>query len=239
MDGLQDVVVRRVSTAQQVADGLTEMILNGKMAPGEPLKESAIAASLRISRNTVREAVRILEQGGLVRRPEMHRGATVIEPSDEELADPHRARMLLEVAGAAATTTPEAIAAVRAAYDAMVAAAERHEPELLVQRDLDFHAAIVAQLGSRLIDGFYGQLKRELHYFLMVLSLEDLEYQQPGKILHEHGQIMHALEAGQIAAAQQLTTVLIQENEERVRSIFHERGVAASSHRGTAARLAP
>ncbi len=226
MDGLNAVVVRRVSTAQQVADGLTELILNGKMAPGEPLKESAIAATLGISRNTVREAVRILEQGGLVRRQEMHRGATVIEPSDEELADLHRARMLLEVAGVAATTTPEAVRAVRAAYDAMVRAAELHELELLVQRDLDFHAAIVAQLGSRLIDTFYGQLARELRYFLMVLSVEDREYQQPARILHEHGQIMHALEAGQIAEAQQLTTVLIQENEERVRSIFHERSQA-------------
>src|SRR5262249_52023675 len=148
MEGLSAVVVRRVSAAQQVADGLTEMILNGKMAPGEPLKESVIAATLGISRNTVREAVRILEQGGLVRRQEMHRGATVVEPSDEELTDLHRARMLLEVAGTAATTTPEAVAAVRAAYDAMVSAAELHQLELLVQRDLDFHAAIVAQLGS-------------------------------------------------------------------------------------------
>jgi DNA-binding GntR family transcriptional regulator len=226
MDGLSAVVVRRVSTAQQVADGLTEMILNGKMAPGEPLKESAIAATLGISRNTVREAVRILEQGGLVRRQEMHRGATVIEPSDEELADLHRARMLLEVAGTAATTTPEAVAAVRAAYDAMARAAELHELELLVQRDLDFHAAIVAQLGSRLIDAFYGQLARELRYFLMVLSAEDREYQQPAKILHEHGQIMQALEAGQIAEAQQLTAVLIQENEQRVRSIFQQRSQA-------------
>jgi DNA-binding GntR family transcriptional regulator len=226
MDGLSAVVVRRVSTAQQVADGLTEMILNGKMAPGEPLKESAIAATLGISRNTVREAVRILEQGGLVRRQEMHRGATVIEPSDEELADLHRARMLLEVAGTAATTTPEAVAAVRAAYDAMARAAELHELELLVQRDLDFHAAIVAQLGSRLIDTFYGQLARELRYFLMVLSAEDREYQQPAKILHEHGQIMQALEAGQIAEAQQLTAVLIQENEQRVRSIFQQRSQA-------------
>jgi DNA-binding GntR family transcriptional regulator len=226
MDGLSAVVVRRVSTAQQVADGLTEMILNGKMSPGEPLKESAIAATLGISRNTVREAVRILEQGGLVRRQEMHRGATVIEPSDEELADLHRARMLLEVAGTAATTTPEAVAAVRAAYDAMARAAELHELELLVQRDLDFHAAIVAQLGSRLIDAFYGQLARELRYFLMVLSAEDREYQQPAKILHEHGQIMQALEAGQIAEAQQLTAVLIQENEQRVRSIFQQRSQA-------------
>ena len=226
MEGLSAVVVRRVSTAQQVADGLTEMILDGKMAPGEPLKESAIAATLGISRNTVREAVRILEQGGLVRRQEMHRGATVVEPSDEELADLHRARMLLEVAGAAATTTPEAVAAVRAAYDAMVDAAELHQLELLVQRDLDFHAAIVAQLRSRLIDAFYGQLARELRYFLMVLSAEDHEYQQPARLLHEHGQIMHALEAGQIAEAQQLTAVLIQENEQRVRSIFQQRDQA-------------
>jgi len=176
MQGLDELVLHRVSTAQQVADGLSEMILNGNLAPGAPLRESAIAASLGISRNTVREAVRILEQGGLVRRPEMHRGASVVEPSDEELADLYKARLKLEVMAAGEDNTPESVAEVRAAFDAMVEAAELRQLKLIVERDLALHAAIVRRLGSRRIDAFYEQLALQLRFFLMVLSVEDLEY---------------------------------------------------------------
>ena len=53
------------------------MIVSGKMAPGESLNESALAASIGVSRSTIREAVRILERGGLVRRKIYHSAAVV------------------------------------------------------------------------------------------------------------------------------------------------------------------
>jgi DNA-binding GntR family transcriptional regulator len=40
------------STAQQVADGLSKLILEGEMLPGERLSEAGIARSLGLSRNT-------------------------------------------------------------------------------------------------------------------------------------------------------------------------------------------
>jgi DNA-binding GntR family transcriptional regulator len=223
VDGIEGLVVRRISTAQQVADGLSEMILSGKMPPGTHLKESAIATTLGISRNTVREAVRILEQGSLVVRPEMHRGASVVEPSDEELADIYRARLGLEVAAAGAINSPSSITEVREAFDALVEASELRQLESIVERDLAFHASIVKQLGSRRIDLFYDQLARQLRFFLMVLSLEDREYEEPGQVIDEHYAIMEALQTGDNARAQRLITDLIEANEKRVRSIFRDR----------------
>jgi len=223
MQGLDELVLHRVSTAQQVADGLSEMILNGNLGPGAPLRESAIAASLGISRNTVREAVRILEQGGLVRRPEMHRGASVVDPSDEELADLYRARLKLEVMAAGEDNTRESLAGVRAAFDSMVEAAELRQPKLIVERDLALHAAIVRRLGSRRIDAFYEQLALQLRFFLMVLSLKDLEYEAPEQIILEHEQIVTAIERGDKAGSQTLIAELINANELRVRAIFRER----------------
>lgn len=223
MPGLEELVLHRVSTAQQVADGLSEMILNGDLAPGALLRESAIAASLGISRNTVREAVRILEQGGLVRRPEMHRGASVVEPSDEELADLYKARLKLEVLAAGEDNTPESVAGVRAAFDAMVEAAELRQLKLIVERDIALHAAIVRRLGSRRIDAFYGQLALQLRFFLMVLSAEDLEYEAPEQIILEHEQIVTAIERGDKVGSQTLIAELINANELRVRAIFRER----------------
>lgn len=79
-----DIKLRRTTTAQQVADGLSELIMSGRFEPGTRLRESAIAAELGVSRNTVREAVRVLQLGGLVRH-EVNRGAVVITPTSENV----------------------------------------------------------------------------------------------------------------------------------------------------------
>jgi len=73
MPALDGIVLRPSTTAQQVADRLSERILDGAFGPGDRLRESALATKLRVARNTAREAVRILELGGLVRY-EVNRG---------------------------------------------------------------------------------------------------------------------------------------------------------------------
>ena len=75
------------SSAQQIADGLMDMILEGELKPGERIRESVIAEQLGISRNTVREAVRLLQGTGLVRYV-FNRGLAVWNPSAARRADP-------------------------------------------------------------------------------------------------------------------------------------------------------
>jgi DNA-binding FadR family transcriptional regulator len=64
------------STSEQVADVLRENILNGELKPGAPLREQHIAKMLGISRNMVREAMRLLAREGLVTY-HLHRGVVV------------------------------------------------------------------------------------------------------------------------------------------------------------------
>ena len=80
-----------------MAKGLRDKILRGDLGPGQPLRENAIALALKISRNTVREAVRLLEQSGLVKY-EFNRGTVVIDPSVDDLMELYCARLALEVA---------------------------------------------------------------------------------------------------------------------------------------------
>ena len=158
MSALDGIVLRRSTTAQQVADALSERILAGAFPPGDRLRESAIATELGIARNTVREAVRILQLGGLVRH-EVNRGAVVISPTAEQLA------------------------AVGAAFEALTQAAESREARLVVEKDLAFHAAIVTLLGSSRLNEFYTELIRELRYYLMVLSATDGEFENPETVI--------------------------------------------------------
>jgi DNA-binding GntR family transcriptional regulator len=95
---VEGLTIKRVSTSDQVAAALREKILRGELRPGTPLQEVAMAASIGVSRNTLREAIRLLVHEGLVRHS-VHRGAAVTELSEEDIADIYQVRKVLETAG--------------------------------------------------------------------------------------------------------------------------------------------
>jgi DNA-binding GntR family transcriptional regulator len=69
---------------QQVIEILRTAIISGRFEPGDRLIESALSAELGTSRGPVREALRQLENEGLV-MSFAYRGAVVLGVSDEEV----------------------------------------------------------------------------------------------------------------------------------------------------------
>lgn len=59
-------IQRAVSYHDQVHHYLKDMIIKGGYRPGERIYESKIAKELQVSRSPVREAIRTLEQEGLL-----------------------------------------------------------------------------------------------------------------------------------------------------------------------------
>ena len=104
--------MQRSTAAQQLAAGLASRIVAGAFAPGDRLRESAIAAELGVARNTVREAVRILELSGLVRH-EVNRGAVVISPTPEKVEALYAARERLETAAVSRPAEESELAALQ------------------------------------------------------------------------------------------------------------------------------
>jgi len=223
MSALDGLVVRRTTTAQQVADGLSERILAGAFGPGDRLRESAIAAELGVARNTIREAVRILELSGLVRY-EVNRGAVVISPTPENVEALYAARERLETAAVARTPSPEQLRAITAAFEALAEAADSHDARRIVEHDLAFHSAIVALLDSSRLDGFYAELSQELRFYLMVLSVEDREFDNPDVVLAEHDAILSAIRSGDRDRAAAQVRSHIETNAQRLKEILAERG---------------
>ncbi|MFJ5987525.1 GntR family transcriptional regulator [Lentzea sp. NPDC092896] len=189
MSALDGLEVRRTTTAQQLADGLSERIMAGAFGPGDRLRESAIAAELGVARNTIREAVRILELTGLVRY-EVNRGAVVIAPTPEKIEALYTARERLETAAIARTPRPEQLEAITTAFDALVEAARTGDG--IVDRDLAFHQTIVALLDSTRLDEFFASLTKELRFYLTVLSKSET----PEEVVAEHEAIVDAIRLG-------------------------------------------
>ncbi|WP_375175068.1 GntR family transcriptional regulator [Pseudooceanicola sp.] len=92
---------RPLTIAEQIADAIGAMIVDGRLAPHERIGEEKLADLYRVSRGPVREAFRILEKRRLVQIIP-RRGAFVRPVTRESIADLFNVRNAL--AGMAAAT---------------------------------------------------------------------------------------------------------------------------------------
>jgi DNA-binding GntR family transcriptional regulator len=213
------------STVQQVADGITAMILNGRLKPGERLRESVLADNLQLSRNTVREAVRIVQAGGLIRHRPNH-GAMVWDPTDAEIMDVYNARYYLETTAARSVSESTNLDEVHSALEEFRNVLRSGDPFTIVEKDLAIHSAIIGLLGSRKLRAFYQQLVTELRYFMFVLSTEKHEYEDPDALEAEHQNIVTALETRDPVIAEKVISDTIIENRDVIRQIIATRHAA-------------
>ncbi len=75
-------------------DKIKQAIVDGELKPGDQLVETTLAVWCAVSRTPIREALRRLEQDGLVDRTD--RGLVVRERSPEEILDIYVTRIALE-----------------------------------------------------------------------------------------------------------------------------------------------
>ena len=97
--GLVGQVERPRSLRDQVYDRLRAAILSGDLAPGAPIIEAEIAATLGASRTPVREALRRLETEGML-EPRGNRGSVVRELHLDEVVCIFEIREALETLAA-------------------------------------------------------------------------------------------------------------------------------------------
>ncbi|MEU3356162.1 GntR family transcriptional regulator [Streptomyces sp. NPDC037389] len=151
------------SGAQRVAAALRDRIEGGELPPGTRLSEEALGRELGVSRNTLREAFRLLVHENLVAHL-LNRGVfvRVLEPAD--VADIYRMRAALETAGirAAPGAPPTALSAVTAAVAEAERAAVDGDWRRVGTADLRFHRALAALAGSERVDTAMDRLLAEL-----------------------------------------------------------------------------
>src|SRR5215213_2807891 len=160
---LSDITLTRVTTVERIAEGICDLILRGELGPGTPLRESQLQTTIGVSRNTIREALRLLERDGLVTY-HPYRGVTVTDLSADDVDDLFRARLAIELGAvnAAAELDRDGVARLedaRTKRERAVAAEEWHPA---FEADMGFHAALVAALGSKTLDAFFAGLLRKL-----------------------------------------------------------------------------
>jgi DNA-binding GntR family transcriptional regulator len=187
--------IQRSSTADQVADVLRKMITSGDFAPGMALPEIALADSVGVSRNTTREALRVLAREGLVTH-HMHRGASVATLREEDIADIFRVRRALELKAVVASSAAsgEQLEGLRAAVEELTDAARAGEWDRVIESDVLFHERLLAFLESPRLNRFFQEIQGELR---LCLSLVDRQEEDPAPLVAEHRELCDLIESGQ------------------------------------------
>ncbi|MEV0627277.1 GntR family transcriptional regulator [Nonomuraea wenchangensis] len=159
----------RSSTAERVADILRERISEGFFPPGRRLSEEAISEALRVSRNTLREAFRLLGHERLLDH-QLNRGVFVRLPSVEDVLDLYRVRRVLEGSAVRRPPSPEALALVKEAMRDAERAAAEDDWQRVGTANIRFHQALVSLNGSPRIDELMRQLLAELRLVFHVMD---------------------------------------------------------------------
>jgi DNA-binding GntR family transcriptional regulator len=144
--------VPAASRRERVAEILREAITTGDLEVGQKLTELELAAQLGTSRAPVREALRQLEQEGLV-VSYPYRGTEVLGVSQEEIENvlvPIRVALeRFAFDKAMSVVTDDDIARLESIIDSMDAAASEGDLTRLADDDIRFHEAIVVLSGQQ------------------------------------------------------------------------------------------
>lgn len=147
------------ATTRRAYAAVRDGIAQGRLAPGEWLREGAVAEGLGLSRTPVREALRVLAAEGLVELVH-NRGARVVRWTPADIEETYRLRALLEGEAAflaARRATPEHVAALErtcASHERSVAA-RLSAVEQAACNDA-FHAAVLQAAGSPRLLGLHA-----------------------------------------------------------------------------------
>ena len=218
-------VERRV-LRHEVLLGLRTGILSGQIAPGTRLLEVPLASELGVSRGPVREALRQLEQEGLVEFFP-HRGAVVVGVAEAEVETIYGIRALLEgraFARACRVATDADLEALAETVERMIEASETGDVVAVTEHDLAFHGRIVEISGFQYLRRLWASIDGVVRSRSgQVASRPDLADPVEARRLLvgssvEHRDLVDALRSRRPAAASRAATIHVTRGLERLRA---------------------
>jgi GntR family transcriptional regulator, rspAB operon transcriptional repressor len=192
---------------------LRRQIMLGEIEPGATLLELELSARFECSQGTVREALLLLQEEGLVQRSG-HRGTRISNVNEDEAIEMLRLRRDMECRAAlrifAGRERGGLIPALRAEQVKMEAAAEAGDEYALAEADREFHRRLFAEAQLPGLEPMLLRCLTHIHRFKISKSRRQRNLHQTAT---RHVAIIEAIERrdcdGLIAAlSHHVTTIL-------------------------------
>ncbi|SEO13363.1 GntR family transcriptional regulator [Vreelandella aquamarina] len=188
--------IQQHNLVEQVADYLTQAIIQQHFLPGERLSEVQLSKDLGVSRAPVREAARLLESRGLlISKP--RRGFFVRALKAVELEDVFDLRLCLErhaIQRLAERYSGEAERALKQQVEVLCEAAASNDGTRRIEEDLQFHRLMLHYAGNERLLRAFDNLTHELR---LCITLITKTHEAPDTIATSHFKLLDALASGQ------------------------------------------
>ena len=203
-----------VSLADRVFETLEQHILSEEYAPGTLLTEVRLSETLGVSRTPIREAVRRLEQEGLLR--ESGKGMIVVGVTRQDLADIYEIRERIEglcAARAARNMSDEQIDALRETMELQEFYTQKQNAAGIRNTDSLLHEMIYDHCGSNVLRDTLATLHRKLQRYRKESVTDG---RRASLAAGEHRAIMEAIAARDPERAEMLMVRHIQNAKQHI-----------------------
>ena len=189
---------------QEVVDEIRQRILTGDFQAGERIKENEMAQQLGVSRGPVREALRQLEQEGLVVMIP-RRGAQVANITEKDLNDVLEVRIALEnvaIEKACARMTEEEMRRLWLAAKEFEHTIAEGNLVKLAEADVAFHEVIYQASDNKRLIQVLNNMREQIYRYRVEYLKED---ESRNRLVKEHEKITRAIKERDVKAAQELS----------------------------------
>ncbi|MGD1224613.1 MULTISPECIES: GntR family transcriptional regulator [Streptomyces] len=231
LTGLADdrALLGRTSTAERVSDILRSRIADGFFPPGTRLSEDSIGGALGVSRNTLREAFRLLTHERLLVH-ELNRGVFVRVLTVDDVEDIYRTRSLVECAVVRGLGEPPyAVDGLAHAVADGQRAAREGDWKGVSTANIHFHRELVALAGSDRTDELMRSVFAELRLAFHVVD-DPRRLHEP--YLVRNRDILGTLQDGDRDGAERLLAVYLDDSLRGLVEVYGRR--VADAAQGTA-----
>jgi len=156
--------IKKETLSCQVYQALKEMIANYRFSPGSRLNVEELAKEFGISRTPMWEAIRRLEQEGLLKNIP-NRGVFMVEMTRQTALYLYQVREVLEgLAGrlAAENIKDERICRLETCLEELKGVVERGDPVGYSRLDFNFHALIYESSGNPVLQEILESIKNKM-----------------------------------------------------------------------------
>jgi DNA-binding GntR family transcriptional regulator len=195
----KDRRIQQPSLVRMAAETIREMVLSGELRPGDRLVEERLTEELGISRPPLREALRLLEQEGLLLS--MPRRGVIVTPlSAQDVYEIFTLRTTYErmaIELGVPCKDPELLARCHRAVNAMVQAAKAEDRAQFVRASFEFHVSVVGLARHRRLEDAYRGLSLQLHIYIAANTRAREERNESlDENIERHRRLLAAVERG-------------------------------------------
>ncbi|MGK9045242.1 GntR family transcriptional regulator [Mammaliicoccus vitulinus] len=185
------------STGEQVASELRLAIISKEIAEGEKLSENKIAQQFEVSRSPVRDALKLLQQDGLISLERM--GAIVTGLSNTNQTEIYDIRLMLEsfvFERLQLENNIEVIKQLNKILKMMTVAVEFKDADEFTRLDLQFHESMITAIKHQYIEMIWYNLTPVMECLILVSMRQRMQNEPEDfqRVIHNHQVYIEAIE---------------------------------------------